>query len=935
MKNGIEEKLCTAEQELKEAEDEEKKKSQEMRLCPNCQQPFLVLQQNCGQFVCGHHGTHTTSTNGTHGCSHSFHLSQTHYYNVDENILGPLRNAVTNERQYLQQHNIMSRVWEWMQEAELPYLSSAITSNQNHFTPQSVTMTTIGKESKFFRHLAESRETVMPFQMLPQLIELYMWLHSTFNSIISQEQASTILVGDLMKSEHLSKRFDSINVRHLIILWGETKNCLNRHLDNCDHSVNWDCETVSIPFKRIEEATLIMLLSAYKHPTGGCDYLFIIINQIIGQYNDFMRKLCKSQVAGADVVSIEPKDLLFRSPAALSLQLLKFISSAGFPILVENFRLPYKDEYDVIALETAIMNELVGCQFDIKNPLSNLRTQFQFRKDISIQDIGGIGMSGLQSSVDTYFVHRQDLQLFENCQELLNKQELHPLDHNLNHTFMAKFQNLDYDKLRGVLEGARNTLNTFTFSTDQNFSVCLSAGHTLEDMGFPKLSESQVQLILALTANQVAEFIQYIGYQLASEAYHFSMLPLSMNSDISNITRFTLQKNIEELIKEKGKQFVFNCLGEFSTDILNFYQNQIRDHCKSSNDSMKVFLEVNHFCDNSDSIFVALPEKITVRNYIRLHQELHQLTLRVMLKEGISESHEEQVHIELHPEFAKPRRGKSWILHQDKSNDEEEEDEITYSAEDNSSTNELVGTGDLWFESSIRNTMPLSGMRDGTSDNISFSGDEEKEDDVTYSGEDNVSTNEIECNDDLSFESSIRNVMPMSDTRDDNSDDISLSHSSLLNMINHFPERPEKDAQAKASPHDTYVYNDQKVDSRNGNLDTLNDTEAIAAIKIQDWWKSMNNKIVNQAAFNEMEEVQNFSSLETFRPKQNKICKSYWTLTNAMGLAVLSIFFLGGLAYLNTFNYKLVVKMPGQTVLLILIILATTFYLSSHSIYHQ
>eukprot|EP01083_Nonionella_stella_P075760 206056_1 len=121
------------------------------------------------------------------------------------------------------------------------------------------------------------------------------------------------------------------------------------------------------------------------------------------------------------------------------------------------------------------------------------------------------------------------------------------------------------------------------------------------------------------------------------------------------------------------------------------------------------------FCDDSDPIFAALPESITVRNFIPLHQELHQLTLRLMLKEGVSEESDEPLTIERYPEFANPKRGSSWILHPEESNDAPEKDDISV---DSSDIDKNTDNGVLWFESAstysaaIPSTSDLNNIND-------------------------------------------------------------------------------------------------------------------------------------------------------------------------------------------------------------------------------
>ena len=140
---------------------------------------------------------------------------------------------------------------------------------------------------------------------------------------MSLEQASSIKMGDIMNKDVLRKRFDSIHVEHLILLWNIVKESLNKHLKLCDYRVNWNCDTLDVPFKNISDASLVTLSSISKHPIDGYDYLFIIINQIIGQFNEFMHKLYKDKSASLELFLVHPRTLLSRSPTGLSLKALR------------------------------------------------------------------------------------------------------------------------------------------------------------------------------------------------------------------------------------------------------------------------------------------------------------------------------------------------------------------------------------------------------------------------------------------------------------------------------------------------------------------------------------------------------------------------------------------------------------------------------------
>ena len=133
-RNDVIKKLAKAESELQAAVVEEEWKAREFRLCPHCKQPFIILERNCGQFVCGRASTDTTPINGPNGCGKGFQESNALYYKIDKMILGPLCEVVDRERQILEKYYKMSKVWDQLKSESLPILSSKL-NGKNHFAP--------------------------------------------------------------------------------------------------------------------------------------------------------------------------------------------------------------------------------------------------------------------------------------------------------------------------------------------------------------------------------------------------------------------------------------------------------------------------------------------------------------------------------------------------------------------------------------------------------------------------------------------------------------------------------------------------------------------------------------------------------------------------------------------------------------------------------
>ena len=151
LEQGFEVKLKNAQNDLSDAEFQEERKSQEFRLCPNCQHPFGILQRNCGMMVCG------SSFRGT-GCGTRFHVDKTRHYTPNDNILRPLRVAVSQEQINLQKYQKNQDVYNLTKSFPVPYLQFKATREQeDKFLPvptiyllNSSPSTTTGEEDNSF-----------------------------------------------------------------------------------------------------------------------------------------------------------------------------------------------------------------------------------------------------------------------------------------------------------------------------------------------------------------------------------------------------------------------------------------------------------------------------------------------------------------------------------------------------------------------------------------------------------------------------------------------------------------------------------------------------------------------------------------------------------------------------------------------------------------
>ena len=747
----IEGSLRKAEEDLRDATNEENKKARDFLLCPRCRQPFGILAQNCGQFVCGRADTHITPQNGPMGCGGQFSFNQALPYNIDHVSLDLLREDVERKRQQMDRFSNSSQLWHGLETTTLPLLVSSLSKSEEEqtFLPTSFAVNIVGNASNLIRHLVRDRTKINQFVMLPDLIEFYLWLHSTFRFLVTHDQACDLRVEHILEEDTLKKRFDNVRVNHILGLWSRVKVHLDDYLEQNENHVYWDCERIALPLTSASKATLIMFLSASSHPTEGYDFLFMIISNIIEQYNNFILRLneCKKECNIVKIAddTVSPNTILPGNHSALSISALRWINSIHLHHMIEQYRRPKLDVYDIAKLEEAVCKELSSCEYLIDSPIKHLRSQFQFRckKDPTNKESSNVH----QSSEGYYFVHAQDLQLFDDCKYHLNQLGYQRGDQKIKHLLATKLNVLDYEQLRSVLVGSRTIFQQTSErdfddsfdSLEQLISVLLSLPiidtvKTLESFGFSVLPESQVKTIMSLALPDLASLIDFVGYQLASEGYSFTNLPLSMNSPLEIDHRVVLRANVDKLCEMKDYKSVIDALQEFKVDILSFYQSQIRQKCLSSNQNMCTYLEEQNFCDDSDIIFRVLPPGIKVRNYVSLQQELYQLglgltaTLYNRANAAIDDDNDEEEDktekfSEEDKDYAKIRRGKCWLWRLRSSAIEKED--VCFEANDEygidllASSYEDSSTKDLWFEVSKNRYNKIYNTNEFVADEVS------------------------------------------------------------------------------------------------------------------------------------------------------------------------------------------------------------------------
>lgn len=539
-----------------------------------------------------------------------------------------------------------------------------------------------------------------------------MWLHDTFRFLVTREDAFRLVMGDLMKKDQLRQRFDSARVQHILGLWERCRIGLNEILALADQKVHWQCETISIPFEKLEKAELVSLLSEGQHPTDGNDFLFLIISETVDLYNVFAEKLARVSASseGNDHTAIPPKYVVRGLAGALKIGAVLPLKKQELNWIAESCYDSETHTYNAERLIFVLQNS-INLQYRpslIANPLDHLRELFCFRDD-SAPALGDIQTSvAITKQNGFHFANRQDAQLVDEVQQLLFSLDITVGDHSIRRALIDNFHCLDYDRIRAVLEGSRSLFDLlmshekYEFETvgtilDELVPKKDATGHNGQflALGFPKMSEKQSRLVLSLNSTQMVEFVNYTAHQLASEGYLFSKMPLYMRDPLNEDSEDGMKEGLTRLCIGRNVEAVVKHIEEFVRDVLSFYETQIIDGAAKTNSGLRSFLSENNFCDASDPVFAALPSSLLLRHYIALRQLLHQIKLEFMFRLNSADLDAAITNTERNASLTTISRGRCWLW---------EDEEFTFMDVDSNksdNTSQSKVQWKLWFEQAL------------------------------------------------------------------------------------------------------------------------------------------------------------------------------------------------------------------------------------------
>ena len=457
-------------------------------------------------------------------------------------------------------------------------------------------------------------------------------MHKTFRHIITKDMAMNMAIRDIMDNRLLSTRFGSVNGSHLHRVWTRAAQCVNSFLRANESLVAWNCERVKVEFSDLMDAPLICILSEMEDPTGGNDYLFLIINELISRYNKFVQNIC-AIVSSDNDEEVHPRTLVRLSKSSVAVVGAVSSTQVVMDELAESYWNKDDQSFDLERATRAICYDMkmMGL-IPIKNPLSFLREKFAFQEDkvanISNEDSN---KTCFRSSDGLFFARYEDISLYEQVREDAEKSGFPKGSNNIAHTMMVIFHSFSYTEWLGLLEGLRNAMGylgtEFVHAND-------AFGNVVSDMqrfGFPHLDTSQANFLRSITSNDIIEVISVCGEQLASEAYRYVGIPSHLAEPLSSVAKSSIRNAIRSLSTSKCSHVVVGKIDDFSEDVLGFYCDQlIIPSSVTSNEGLAAFLKNNNCCDESDIVFSLIPSCVTIRNYVDVQKVLHQAKLELL-----------------------------------------------------------------------------------------------------------------------------------------------------------------------------------------------------------------------------------------------------------------------------------------------------------------
>ena len=484
-------------------------------------------------------------------------------------------------------------------------------------------------------HLVEIEIHADQLYFLP--FKFYVFVHKTFRHVVTREESFNMKLQDIMDERLLKSRFGSVHASYLKSLWLRVVENFNSYLSANDNRVSFDCEDVQIPFSDLLDVPLIQVLSEAEHPSDGHDSLFLVISELLMRYNNFIRSVSTFKNAFSDekLEEIHPRSLVNGSQKSIAVKAITDSVASTLTNLIASFWDRDEKSFVLEGLLGAIQREfdIIGSLQTVMAP-SFLREKFVFR-DGNVGNRSRLDNSDqcfYSSDKQFYFAQREDWMLYEDVRNKATRKcfaDVKESTCSIRHLMIKTFR-LSHGEWTGLLEGMRNMIDELDLSNaDFGGALKLLGIDALEAVGFPHLDGTGSDFIRSLSQDDIVEFIDVCGEQLSSEAYRFNRLPSRLSEPMPTETKQLLENSIQLLLQTHPGSDMQNEIHSFCEETLSHYESHIVTVSEKSNEPLCSYLKRNNACDDSESVFSALPIDLGLRNYIDIQKFFHQLKLKL------------------------------------------------------------------------------------------------------------------------------------------------------------------------------------------------------------------------------------------------------------------------------------------------------------------
>jgi hypothetical protein len=445
--------------------------SQHYRACPYCHGAFGVDQRNCGQFTCGRdaHGVNGQPAIGgravreTHGCGRGFSINQAlpyyqsrRYLEDDLPALQRLEEDLAHKERAFNEFNESTELWQRAEQFQITHFSFHVRrrgTNDEVFPSASLTdqagqsEVEVDPEVQMLVRILDQLPGLEFISYLPDMIELYIFVHRTFRHIVTKDMAMNMPTKAVFDENLLSARFGSIDASRIRTMWSRAAQGINSFLNANESVVQWNCDQITVPCSDIMEANIIAILSEMEDPTEGYDYLFLVINEIILRYNNLMKSVglfIGWESDGVHIHEINPRTIVPLSKNAMAVTSVVSTTEKAIDELVASYWSKDDNSFLLANLLKAIRLEMVGHHQTIKSPVSFLRERFSFRDNVSDAALASTPRACFCSSDGLFFVRNSDISLYQEVLETAIEFGFVRRTQSISHTLMVTFQTFSY-----------------------------------------------------------------------------------------------------------------------------------------------------------------------------------------------------------------------------------------------------------------------------------------------------------------------------------------------------------------------------------------------------------------------------------------------------------------------------------------------------------